>query len=76
MKVCVDRTRSALKEIMAEVMEEKNHVTLTKNAESGSRNSTSSDNENRSLSDDGMNMKMLVVVRKKSSLVEQEGDIV
>ena len=61
MKVCVDRTRSALKENMGEHMaRKKNHVTPT-NIDTDSSNSRTSDNENCSLSGDAPNMKMQAV---------------
>ncbi len=46
------------------------------NIDTSSSNSRTSDNENSSLSDDAINMKMPAVVRNESSLTTQESDTV
>ena len=77
MKVCLDRTKSVLKESIEKkhCRKKKNHVTLTYNDGSSSDSSTFN-NENSILTDDEFNMKIPLVVRKKSSLTTNVRDMV
>ena len=76
MKVCVDRTKSALKVNMEKkIVEKKNYVILT-NKNGSSSDSSTCNNENSIFTDDEFNLKMPAVVRKKSSLTTEVSDAV
>ena len=77
MKVCVDRTRSALKKKMKEdITEENNHVSLSNNDTSSSSDSSTCDNENSKMFDEDLDMKMPAIESKKKTSIMKQSDAV